>query len=182
MSNVTNRIRILIISLYQIVVLGDNMFSKYKYVYEVYPRREKPRFLFVGRLMKEKGIEEYLYCAKKYAKRAEFDIIGYCEEAYEEEVNRLQQEGIVRFHGFQKDVKSYYKDCDAVVIASYHEGMSNVLLEAAATGRPVLASNVAGCKETFVEAETGYGFEPRNSEKLVEAIRKMLQLSKNERN
>ncbi len=148
-----------------------------KYVYEVYPRREKPRFLFVGRLMKEKGIEEYLYCAKKYAKRAEFDIIGYCEEAYEEEVNRLQQEDIVRFHGFQKDVKSYYKDCDAVVIASYHEGMSNVLLEAAATGRPVLATNIPGCKEAVEDNMTGLLFASRSAEALESAIEYFLSLS-----
>ena len=148
-----------------------------KYVCEVYPGREKPRFLFVGRLMKEKGIEEYLYCAKKYAKRAEFDIIGYCEEAYEEEVNRLQQEGIVRFHGFQKDVKSYYKDCDAVVIASYHEGMSNVLLEAAATGRPVLATNIPGCKEAVEDNMTGLLFASRSAEALESVIEYFLSLS-----
>ena len=148
-----------------------------KYVYEGYPGREKPRFLFVGRLMREKGIEEYLYCAKKYAKRAEFDIIGYCEEAYEEEVNRLQQEGIVRFHGFQKDVKSYYKDCDAVVIASYHEGMSNVLLEAAATGRPVLATNIPGCKEAVEDNMTGLLFASRSTEALESAIEYFLSLS-----
>lgn len=148
-----------------------------KYVCEVYPGREKPRFLFVGRLMKEKGIEEYLYCAKRYAKRAEFDIIGYCEEAYEEEVNRLQQEGIVRFHGFQKDVKSYYKDCDAVVIASYHEGMSNVLLEAAATGRPVLATNIPGCKEAVEDNMTGLLFASRSAEALESAIEYFLSLS-----
>ena len=126
--------------------------------------------------MKEKGIEEYLYCAKKYAKRAEFDIIGYCEEAYEEEVNRLQQEDIVRFHGFQKDVKSYYKEADAVVIASYHEGMSNVLLEAAAIGRPVLATNIPGCKEAVEDNMTGLLFAPRSAEALEETIEYFLNM------
>ena len=116
-----------------------------KFALMEFPTEKTTEFAFISRIMREKGIEEYLYCAKKYANRAEFDIIGYCEEAYEEEVNKLQQEGIVRFHGFQKDVKSYYKDCDAVVIASYHEGMSNVLLEAAATGKPVLATNIPYC-------------------------------------
>ena len=81
-----------------------------KYEPEEYPGNEKPKFLFVGRLMKEKGIEEYLSCAKKYANRAEFDIIGYCEEAYEDEVNQLQQQGMLRFHGFQSNVKSFYKE------------------------------------------------------------------------
>lgn len=131
--------------------------------YEEYPGREKPSFLFVGRLMKEKGIEEFLYCAKKYAKRAEFDIIGYCEEDYEEEVNKMHQQGSLKFHGFQSDVKSFYKEADAIVIASYHEGMSNVLLEAAATGRPVLATNIPGCKEAVEDNMTGLLFAPRDA-------------------
>ena len=147
-----------------------------KYAFEDYPGREIPKFLFVGRLMKEKGIEEYLYCAKKYAKRAEFDIIGYCEEAYEDEVNQLQQQGMLRFHGFQSNVKSFYKEADAIVIASYHEGMSNVLLEAAATGRPVLATNIPGCKEAVEDNMTGLLFAPRSSEALESTIEFFLSL------
>lgn len=152
-----------------------------KFQYEEYPGREKPKFLFVGRLMKEKGIEEYLYCAKKYAKRAEFDIIGYCEEAYEEEVKKLQQQGCLRFHGFQSDVKSFYKDTDAVVIASYHEGMSNVLLEAAATGRPVLATNIPGCKEAVEDNMTGLLFAPRDTGALESTIEYFLSMQAKQR-
>ena len=152
-----------------------------KYHYEEYPANEKPKFLFVGRLMKEKGIEEYLSCARKYANRAEFDIIGYCEEAYEEEVNQMQKEGILRFHGFQKEVKSFYKDTDAVVIASYHEGMSNVLLEAAATGRPVLATNIPGCKEAVEDNMTGLLFAPRDAGALETTIEFFLSMSTKQR-
>ena len=147
-----------------------------KYQFQEYPGREKPKFLFVGRLMKEKGIEEYLYCAKKYANRAKFDIIGYCEEAYEEEVNKLQQAGILKFHGFQKDVKEFYKDADAIVIPSYHEGMSNVLLEAAACGRPVLATNIPGCKEAVEDNLTGLLFTPRSAEALESTIECFLSM------
>lgn len=147
-----------------------------KYQSEEYPEREKPKFLFVGRLMKEKGIEEYLSCAKKYAKRAEFDIIGYCEEAYEEEVKHLEKMGIVKFHGFQKDVKSFYNDADAIVISSYHEGMSNVLLEAAATGRPVLATNIPGCREAVDDNMTGLLFKSRSTQALEEAIEYFLAM------
>ena len=152
-----------------------------KYTLEEYPGREKPKFLFVGRLMKEKGIEEYLSCAKKYANRAEFDIIGYCEEAYEEEVRQLEQQEILRFHGFQKDVQSFYQDADAVVIASYHEGMSNVLLEASATGRPVLATNIPGCKEGVEDNRTGFLFAPRNTKALEETMECFLAMSKEQR-
>ena len=147
-----------------------------KYQMEEYLGSEKPKFLFVGRLMKEKGIEEYLSCAKKYANRAEFDIIGYCEEAYEEEVKALEQKGVLRFHGFQKEVKPFYKEADAIVIASYHEGMSNVLLEAAATGRPVLATNIPGCKEAVEDNITGLLFAPRSVNALEESIEYFLAM------
>lgn len=152
-----------------------------KFAFEEYPGREKPTFLFVGRLMKEKGIEEYLYCAEKYANRAKFDIIGYCEEAYEELVEKLQQQGVLYFHGFQNDVKSFYKDADAIVIASYHEGMSNVLLEAAATGRPVLATNIPGCKEGVEDNMTGLLFSPRSAKDLESTIEYFLSLSVKQR-
>lgn len=149
--------------------------------YETYPGKEKPHFLFVGRVMKEKGIEEFLSSAKKYANRAEFDIIGYCEEAYEKEVEQLQKEGIVHFHGFQTDVNSYYRESDAVIIASYHEGMSNVLLEAAATGRPALATDINGCKEAVEDGKTGLLFEPRSGQALEEAIEAFVNMSVAER-
>ena len=74
-------------------------------------------------------------------------------------------------------MKSYYKDCDAVVIASYHEGMSNVLLEAAATGRPVLATNIPGCKEAVEDNMTGLLFASRSAEALENAIEYFLSLS-----
>ena len=131
--------------------------------------------------MKEKGIEEYISCAKKYAKRAEFDIIGYCEEAYEEEVRELERQGVLRFHGFQKEVRRFYKDADAVVIASYHEGMSNVLLEAAAVGRPVLATNIPGCKEGVEDNITGFLFTPRSSTALEETVECFLTMSVQQR-
>lgn len=152
-----------------------------KFTPQAYPGRKKPRFLFVGRLMKEKGIEEYLYCADRFAQKAEFAIIGYCEEAYEEEVRKRETQGVLTFHGFQKNVKEFYADADAVVIASYHEGMSNVLLEAAATARPVLATDISGCKEGVEPGKTGILFAPRSKEALAEAVGRFLELSPEDR-
>ena len=126
--------------------------------------------------MKEKGIDEFLYNAKRFGNCAEFDIIGYCEEAYQEKVDALAEEGLVRFHGFREDVNTFYKDADGVIIASYHEGMSNVLLEAAATGRPVLATNIPGCKEAVEDNVTGFLFAPRSEKALEETIEQFLAL------
>ena len=82
---------------------------------------------------------------------------------------------------FKKDVKSFYQDADAVVIASYHEGMSNVLLEAAATGRPVLATNIPGCKEAVEDNMTGLLFTPRDAGALETTIEFFLSMSMNQR-
>ena len=68
------------------------------------------------------------------------------------------------------------KNCHALVLPSYHEGMANVLLEAASTGRPVLASNIPGCRETFEEDVSGLGFEPRNAEDLARALLEFIRL------
>ena len=149
--------------------------------YEPYPRREKPHFLLASRLMRDKGIEEYLAGAKKYAKYAQFDIIGYCEEDHEEEILRLQSEGILKFHGYQTNVNAFYKDIDAVIVTSHQEGMSNVILESAATGRPALATNIDGCKEAVEDNKTGILFEQKSNEALYEAIEKFLALSVEER-
>ena len=97
-------------------------------------------------------------------------------EAYEKEVEQLQKEGIVHFHGFQTDVNSYYRETDAVIIASYHEGMSNVLLEAAACARPIIATDVPGCRETYDDGVSGIACKARDGADLVRAIREFLAL------
>ena len=76
----------------------------------------------------------------------------------------------------QDDVHSFIKCCHAVILPSYHEGMSNVLLEAASSGRPVIASNIPGCQEIFDEGVSGYGFEVGNKVDLINAIEKFIKL------
>jgi len=143
---------------------------------EPYPGREKPRFLYVGRMMKEKGIEEFLEAALRYANRAEFVIIGDYEEDYRKQVEAAVEEGWLTFHGPQRDVHSFYREADAVIVASYHEGMSNVALEAAATGRPVLATNIHGCREAVEDNLTGLLFAPESAAALEEAVETFLSL------
>ena len=79
-------------------------------------------------------------------------------------------------HGNQIDVKPFIEKAHAIVLPSYHEGMANVLLEAASCGRPILASNIPGCQETFDEGVTGFGFEPKNVDSLCAAIEKFIVL------
>ncbi len=76
----------------------------------------------------------------------------------------------------EDDVHITLKEYHAVILPSYHEGMANVLLEAASSGRPVIASDIPGCRETFDEGVSGYGFEVKNTEALVNTIEKFIQL------
>ena len=156
-----------------------------RHVFEDYPAENEPiKLVFVGRIMKEKGIDELLYAAEKIKKEfpeVVFQLIGSYEDDYRELVEAKEREDIVEFIGYQKIIHPFYKTASAAVMPSYHEGMSNVVLEAAATGRPVLASNIPGCKEGYDDGVTGIGFEPRDKEAFYEAVKRFLRLSYEER-
>ena len=150
--------------------------------YESYPAGDETHFLFVGRVMKERGILEYVEAAKAlHSDKVFFDIMGYCDEDYQDMLDGLEQEGIVRQIGFHTEVHPYLAAASAIVVASFHEGMSNALIEGAATGRPVIASNISGCLEAFEEGRTGFGFTPGHGDELIAAMQKFLELSVEER-
>lgn len=153
-----------------------------RHCYEPYPQGEDVHFLFVGRVMKERGILEYLEAAKKlHSDSVHFDILGYCDEDYQEMLNDMERQGVIRQLGFHTEVHPYLAAAGAIVVASFHEGMSNALIEGAATGRPVIASNISGCLEAFEEGVTGFGFTPGRAEELIAAMKKFLALPAKER-
>ena len=151
-----------------------------QHCYEEYPNdKNKICFLFAGRIMKEKGIDELLEAARQIKliyENVEFHLVGFCEEEYSEKLRELNDSGIINYHGKQDDVHNFIKEAHATILPSYHEGISNVLLESASTGRPILASNVTGCKETFDDGISGIGFEVKSVKALVNAIQQFLDL------
>ncbi|MGN0388695.1 MAG: glycosyltransferase family 4 protein [Suilimivivens sp.] len=153
-----------------------------RHCFEPYPEEDQVRFLYVGRMMREKGIEELLEAAKQlHDDDTEFELLGYPDEDYQDRLDSYEKEGYIRQLGFDPDVHGYIKNASALVLPTYHEGMSNVLMEASATGRPVIATNISGCKEIFEEGVTGFGCEPKSSEDLIRALKKFLKLSGGER-
>ena len=156
-----------------------------RHIFEKYPGKEEPvKLLFVGRIMKEKGIDELLYAAEKIKQEFSdviFELAGSYEDDYQELIEEKEKAGIVQFIGYHKIIHPFYKKASAALMPSYHEGMSNVVLEAAATGRPVLASDIPGCREGFDDGVTGIGFMPRDSEAFYEAVKRFLKLSYEER-
>lgn len=158
------------------LVMGSGV-NLERHCYEPYPEEEETHFLFVGRVMKERGILEFVDAAEKlHSEKVFFDILGACDEDYQEMLDGLESRGIIRQLGFHTEVHPYLTKASAIVVASFHEGMSNTLIEAAATGRPVIASNISGCMEAFEEGKTGFGFTPGRSEELIAAIEKFLKL------
>lgn len=149
-----------------------------RYSYQQYPENEKVHFLYLGRIMQEKGIDELFAAVRSlYAERQDFvlDIVGFYEDDYKEQVESLVRDGIAVFHGFQENPVPYYASADCIVLPSYHEGMSNVLLEAAAVGRPLITSNIPGCREAVDPGVTGILVNAKDAESLQEGMETFLE-------
>src|SRR5690625_985618 len=152
-----------------------------KYTLMDYPDDDIIKFLFISRVMKEKGIDQYLEAAehiKKIHPNTEFHVVGFCEEAYEDKLKDFQNKGIINYHGQQKSVKDYYRATHCTVHPTYYpEGMSNVLLESAACGRPIITTDRAGCREIVNDGINGFVVEQKNSKDLIDKIEKFVKLS-----
>lgn len=156
-----------------------------KYSLEDYPTDDNGvHFLFVSRLVKDKGVDELIEAIRDVKQRhpeAIFHFVGGCSDSYKSQLEQWQVDGLVTYHGRVDDMKPLYAMSHCVIHPSYHEGMANVLLEAAALGRPAIASNINGCKEAINEGLTGFLCEVRSSRSIVEKIEEFLKLPNSER-
>lgn len=146
-----------------------------------YPSEEEPvRFIYVARVMKAKGIEEFFEAAhlvKEKYPNTEFHICGFCEEDYKEILEQKSASGEVIYHGLVDNVMDYEKICHCVVLPSFHpEGISNVLLEGAACARPLITTDHAGCKETVEDGITGFIVRQRDGKDLAEKMLHFIEL------
>lgn len=146
-----------------------------------YPSQNEPiRFIFISRLLREKGIEEYLTAAQEIKCKhpeVEFHILGNCEENYQERIERMQKDGIVIYHGRQMDVRPYLEKSWCTVHPSFYpEGMSNVLLESCATGRPIITTDRPGCGEIVENGINGFIVNQRDSYDVVQKIEQFIAL------
>lgn len=149
------------------------------YGYVPYPEEQATRFLFIGRVMKEKGIEE-LFAAMERLHSEGFDccldVLGGYEEHYEETIRRCEAQGWLNYHGYVMDVRPYIEKSHCFVLPSYHEGMANTNLECAAMGRPLITSRIPGCREAVIEYETGLLCQPQDADSLYETMKHFLSL------
>lgn len=156
-----------------------------EYPYTEYPDESEPiRFLFIGRVMKEKGVDELFEAARRIKKEfpeAVFDIVGPMEDEYESVVQKLEEEGIINYYGYQKDVRPFIARCHCFVLPSWHEGMANTNLESASSGRPIITSNIPGCMEAVKNNISGFLCKTKNSDDLYKVIKKFIELPYKER-
>lgn len=150
----------------------------------------KTIFLMVARAFFDKGFREYEEAArilrKKYGDKVEFQFLGALGgEAVsgitEEYMNKLQKEKVINYLGTVDYPENVIKEIDCLVLPSYREGISKVLMEGAAMERPIIATNVTGCKEIVNDGENGYLVNVRDSRDLAEKMEKFIHLSKEER-
>lgn len=142
------------------------------------------RFLFIGRVMKEKGIEELFGAMKRLWADGivcSLDVVGAYEEDYADQMKAYEKEGWLHYHGYQKDIRPFIANSHCFVLPSWHEGMANTNLECAAMGRPVITSNIHGCMEAVIDGVSGYLCQKQNKDDLYRVMKKFTRLSYNER-
>ncbi len=164
----------------QSVLLNGSGVNLEKYKSDKYPEDDQTtRFLFIGRVMKEKGVEELLYAMSRLIKEGYsccLDILGSYEEDYSSVIEEYQKEGWLQYHGQQPDVRPFIERSHCFVLPSWHEGMANTNLESAAMQRPLITSRINGCMEAVVENESGILCRPKDSDDLYDAMKRFLLL------
>lgn len=151
-----------------------------RYQPTAYPGGDTTRFLFIGRVMKEKGIDELFAAMRKLLSDGydcTLDILGGCEENYRPVMEAYEAEGWLHYHGSQPDVRPYIAASHCGVLPSWHEGMANVNLECAASGCPIITSNIHGCLEAVENGVSGYLCERKDPESLYRVMKSFAELS-----
>lgn len=146
-----------------------------------YPKGEKIHFLFMARILREKGIDQYLEAAaiiRQTHPQTVFHVLGVCtDETYRRTLAQLTDQGVIQYHGPQNDLLPFQAMSSCTIHPTYYpEGMSNVLLESAACGRPLITTDRSGCREIVEDGVNGLICRPRDTQDLVAQIEKFLAL------
>lgn len=151
--------------------------------------REDITFTFIGRLLKDKGINEFIEAARKVKqekKHVKFEVIGEFDTNNPSTINKESfaqwvEEGVIDYKGFVKDIRPYIAASDCIVLPSYREGMPRTLLEGMAMGKPLIASDVPGCRETIIHGQNGFLVNLDDKEALTTCISEFSELPEERR-
>ncbi len=143
------------------------------------------QFAFISRIMKEKGIEQYLAAAKvvkRHFPETEFHVCGFCEDEYKGRLGAMTADGTVKYHGMIRDVSGFIASMHCIVHPTYYpEGLSNVILESCSSGRAVITTDRTGCREAVENGKNGYLVPEKNTAELVKAVERFIKLSYKEK-
>jgi len=147
-------------------------------------KKDEFTFLFVGRLLTDKGIYELIKAFEKLKKekpKVKLIIVGSPDEGNPNsvskgELEKWMKEGLIEWHGFQEDVRPFYCMADCVVLPSYREGVPRVLLEAMAMEKTIITTDAPGCKNVCVDGVNGFLVKPKDVESLYLAMKRMVEL------
>lgn len=146
-----------------------------------YPKENVVNFVFISRIMKEKGIEQYLEAATYFRERRpeiRFHVCGSCDNEYEGIIKELHDQEIILYHGRIDDIVGMHQiSCCTVHPTYYPEGMSNVLLESCACGRPIITTDRPGCREIVDDGINGFIVNQKDGKDVIQKIEKFLSLS-----
>ena len=153
------------------------------------PARSPPVFLFIGRLLVDKGVREFVEAARlvrKSGREAEFRILGECgvdnpSAVPFSEVERWAADGTIDYLGSSDDVRGAIAEAECIVLPSYREGVPRSLLEGAAMARPLIATDVPGCRDVVDDGSNGFLCEPRTATALADAVRRICDAGPAER-
>lgn len=162
------------------VLAGAGVNLEY-FQYLKYPKDGgKIRFLFIGRIMQEKGINELFIAMRRLRKAGydcDLDVLGGFEENYIDIINQYEKEGWLHYRGYKDDVRPYIEAAHCFVLPSWHEGMANTNLENAASGRPLITTDIHGCKEAVIDEVSGFLVKKNNVDDLYDKMLRFIKLS-----
>jgi glycosyltransferase involved in cell wall biosynthesis len=163
-----------------------------RYRPELTKNHSKPgelRFILIARMIRDKGVYEYIEAAKvvhSHYPYVQFNLLGFLgvenpTAVSHEQINEWNKLSFIHYLGEAKDVREFISQSDCVVLPSYREGTPKALLEAAAMAKPIITTNVPGCKEVVDDSVNGYLVEVKNTKDLAKKMCKMIELTEVER-
>jgi glycosyltransferase involved in cell wall biosynthesis len=173
-----------------IVIAGSGVDTAFYKIDSTIENKDFLNFVFVGRLLKDKGIFEYVEAANHfkaiYSDKIKFTVVGDFDRGNPSSINKESlyqwiKDETIDYKGFISDIRPFLAEADCVVLPSYREGVPRTILEAMAMRKPIITSNVAGCRETVHEGLNGFLIESQSGQALIEGIDKFLLLNKDER-
>jgi galacturonosyltransferase len=140
------------------------------------------KFVFLGRIMREKGINEFLEVAKYFYhylnKRLFFEVVGSIEDVnLRFKLNDYQTKGFIKYYDFKKQTSKIFNRNNVLINPSYHEGLSNTTLEAIASGLIVLGSDIPGINSILKHGFNGFLFKTKNIEDLISLVKFVININ-----